>query len=711
MEKMNDQLIINDLIRDINKKNTRDCGNCLLVCKKILNVMEQGIIFNSIFITNFCTYITKEHYGGIGSWNKSPPYIAETTTKNIVIECLIKLALYFDLSDLSIRNMVNVLITKYNVSFFVQILYEAKENMDSNLLDAAIKLGSIQSVSEIIKYYPDFVNLGVLKRAINCGHLDLVNDMINMRITIDASIVDELLKKNTPQNFDIFKNLFLHGLKMSTEILEIACKYINEQVMHYLLENKIQPNKQCFDAIVNSMADNNIGYRYKSKQNNIPQVSKKTELINIITNFGYNLTYDDILYATRCKVVIKNIENYNIKFDNRFIEICSEIGFYPDYNIKDLKPTSVCLEKECTRTGNIAQVKKLVNMGIKPTTKSLENSCCHKNNMANVKYLVEQGAEPNLECIKNIARSLGNRTLDFIISEYEKTLIKTVKNENNIKNNTKQSNAKKNGEKSSNIKKKLQYLSDENIDIHGESSDDQSTDNESSDNQSVDENIQVISDYEDDVLNDDSSESTSSTDSDEQLFSDPEPETDSDSETDSDYETSNKSKTKKKNVVAKDKKKMSKTDSEIDSDSETSNKSKTKKTIVVKGKKKMDTNNSNISISSNKSKEKSPNKVKKENEPVRIKIDEPKIKIDQRTKIIMGSPVQKMFNLKKGEVMSFLDLRRRLLDYFNKNSLYYEKNKLLIKIDKKIADSLKLEENKYLHFDDLDNLIYKIMDK
>ena len=96
---------------------------------------------------------------------------------------------------------------------------------------------------------------------------------------------------------------------------------------------------------------------------------------------------------------------------------------------------------------------------------------------------------------------------------------------------------------------------------------------------------------------------------------------------------------------------------------------------------------------------------------MKIIIKEAIDKIDQKLKIKISVDLNKIFNLTKDEKISFLELRKKLLEYFNKNSLYYEKNKMLIRIDTKISELFDLEKDKYIHFDDVDNIIYNLMSK
>lgn len=669
MNNDNDSILINEIINEIGKYNSKNNEACKKICSKIVQNIQNGVIPNNQLVIVFLNYIQKEHQQGNYSWNKQPSYLNDIQTKNIVLECLKIMSPYFDLSNLDIKNLINTLITKHNTSFLIQIMSEQKENISRHVLEQVIKSNFNDTCKEILKYYPNMFDSAILKCVIQQGNKELIIELLNMKIPFDDTAFEELLKKNMPESLEIFKLFLLNGLKISVKLLELACYYCSKDIINFLLSNKIEPNNKCLENIINSNCYKNYGYiRGRKVDNN----DIKTELISNLIAYGYILTYKDLLSATKNKIYIKNVDQYNLKFDEKFLETCAEVGYYPDYKIKNIKPNSVCLEKECSRSGNIQEIKKLISMGITPTSKSLENSCSHKNNLASVRFLVEKGAKTNLQCIKNLAKTIGNRTLDYLLVEYEKQLEEEKKKLSQIKS----------------IKKSKDYQIDSDSD----------SDSDSESESIQDENIPIISEHEDDVLEDDFSDSSSdSEDMDIDELSDPEIETLSDEKIKISKPGLNK---KSKEIIVKGKKLKEKESSTKSIDSVKSNKS-------AKSDKSTKSNKSN---EGNKSKKTNETKNETKNEPVKITINPPKKQIEQRVKVKISESVLKLFSLKKDEKISFLDLRRKFLEYFNKNSLYNEKNKLLIKVDNKMATALKLEENKYLHFDDLDNLIYQILD-
>ncbi|ARF09159.1 SWIB/MDM2 domain protein [Catovirus CTV1] len=612
-------------------KSFRDC---LIICERINDFINDGNVPNDDLIYSFIDYVCRDYSNNKGLRYYSNQFIQSYITTKEVSEAVKKslesMSIYFDLSKKKIEDMVYGLMQKYGMTFLVKIFWEQKREINREIFHSVILNGHFDCFKKILEYFPNLPNSESIMKAIKSGSNDMLYDLLNMKIECNENTFEELLKKNSGKSLEIFKQLLLNGLKMSVRLLEIACSYCDKNIIHFILSNKILPTEKCFINILKSRSQDSLIFGRNRKKTNNPN-PLKTELIEVLVLYGFKLTYENLLLATQHHVYINNIEQFDIKFDEKFLEKCSEFSFYPNYNIKNLKPNVVCLENECLKMGNIKTITKIVESGITPTTKALQNACTFTKNNVVIKYLIDKGAKVDIKCIKNCSDKINNVTLSCIVNEYEKQLNKS--SDNNINNPT-----------------KINDLEDSEEFEYSEESDNLDSSSDNQYDSPLDENIPIISEHDDDVLDDDHSDTVTSEDN-------------------------------------------SDDNSDILSDPEEESPVKSKK-IIVKGKPAKN------------------EEIAKKEEIVKIaSISVPKNKVDQRTKIKISDKISKFIGLKSDETISFIDLRKKLLEYFNKNSLYYENDKMLIRIDKKLSELLNLEENNYLRFDDLDNLVYQIMEK
>lgn len=154
-----------------------------------------------------------------------------------------------------------------------------------------------------------------------------------------------------------------YEIKPDINCLIEACKTLNLNLI------KIIPTSDCINAILLSCSLKNG----KNKQCVIAEL-----VANII----------DIYKLLEKGCYINNIDRFDIKFDNKFIEKCTMIGYYPYQNIY-IKPTMQCLYIECKKCNNVQNIKKLISTGLKPDIKWLIEACDNISNIQNIKYLIE----------------------------------------------------------------------------------------------------------------------------------------------------------------------------------------------------------------------------------------------------------------------------------------------------------------------------------
>ena len=111
----------------------------------------------------------------------------------------------------------------------------------------------------------------------------------------------------------------------------------------------------------------------------------------------------------------------------------------------------------------------------------------------------------------------------------------------------------------------------------------------------------------------------------------------------------------------------------------------------------------NIKVVKDKDKKKSKINSNKE-----IKLEEPKnIPKSKRTKEKIPTNIIKFFKIKTGTKLSFIKLRKYMMDYIKNNELYDKEDKTMIIPDKKLCKLLKLDDDVKVNFAYFDNLVYQ----
>ncbi len=214
------------------------------------------------------------------------------------------------------------------------------------------------------------------------------------------------------------RDVLLRGCKIDDKCLEESCLSNVDRTlkMKFILNNKITPNKICFDNIVKTYGDefeNNYEFRKKHK---CGIYSPEIELLLL---HGYKLTFDDIKFALLNMIIIKDISKFNIKFDVSYLHACSTVGIYP-YSTGNIKPDITCLLNECKKCGSFTTIKNLINVNnLVPTTECLQEACKLKNNLQTIKYLLHKGAVPDIYCIENLVSFIYYPSLTCVIDAYK----------------------------------------------------------------------------------------------------------------------------------------------------------------------------------------------------------------------------------------------------------------------------------------------------
>lgn len=315
-----------------------------------------------------------------------------------------------------------------------------------NFLLLTVKIPLVMTVEELSEYSSwRNSNSTIIQCALNTPTIVVTKELIN----------------NVAKNCDINTlNLILaRGGVMDSQVLESACesedniqgalknKGIKYHKVKFILDNKVEPTKTAFNNLLKNVKNDNFNRRRcRYTKTEIGSLCPYTEeLIHLLTEYGYVVSYEDVKNALSASIIIRNIERFNITFDSTYLHICSKVGMYP-YNIPKLAPDVVCLANECEKQNNLEQIRKMITEHkIVPDEKCMANACKHKNNISTIKYLATKGGKITFQCVKNMIEENSNRALAYIFEEFEKnynfelkTELKTQETVNTQSDNKKQ---------------------------------------------------------------------------------------------------------------------------------------------------------------------------------------------------------------------------------------------------------------------------------
>jgi hypothetical protein len=176
-----------------------------------------------------------------------------------------------------------------------------------------------------------------------------------------------------------FKNIF--NIELTQEHLKIVCYTENTEKIKFVLENKVIPNNECFELLI------------------------KVENMELFLIHEYDLTYENILRSFRLRRQLPNLENYNIKIDNKILLAFSYFDYddVPDY-IKNFRPTiedfHEAFKKDIPNIDFLRTYIKLSKRKI--DTICLENACLFKSNVDLIKFILTKNIKPSMQSIKNL---------------------------------------------------------------------------------------------------------------------------------------------------------------------------------------------------------------------------------------------------------------------------------------------------------------------
>jgi len=389
-------------------------------CSEVVKLIDKHLTYITDFTKFFNSYGTQFLMRTHGGYGYNQPCHAQFDVKT-VSEKLFKLAEFEKIepniikyilknipsySHFVIENLKTVHITKDNINIILSINH--KEVYDYIFVEKNSPLYT-SNMYETLLFNQDIImynqpNTGLQKQNDLITTLEKYIDiLINNNISPTKTAIEYAIIKN----FGFVDKMFLLGEKLCDDYLIAAFYGRNIKIIEFLLDNKLKPTSNCIMALFqyneiklkfnNIIAQNSVMPYSSYDSNSVKQIEK---FINILINYNYNFTYPDILLCTQHYITIPSIEKYNIKFDEKFYEICLT-SFFPKYEIDITITDETFFERACQKNPSINILRELVEKyKLKPNSQCLINLCQSRANMQSIRYLIEKGAQVTIDVVK-----------------------------------------------------------------------------------------------------------------------------------------------------------------------------------------------------------------------------------------------------------------------------------------------------------------------
>lgn len=247
--------------------------------------------------------------------------------------------------------------------------------------------------------------------------------------------------KVLPYSLPIIKSLIGKKVPIDSDCLTIVCQYCNEESIRTILDlGRVKVEKCHFRAVITSkmyIGQTRSGYYYRNNNistsddgyNMAASSGFTTQKLEELLKNGYIPDNDDITFSIKYKAEIPNIERYNIKLDQKMLELCWEYDFYPKkYKFDCIQEEMIELQQLCNTKAKV-QISKCIKANkLVPDRKCMENASKFKNNQPILNVLMDNGGKVTFKCVENCAHQMNdNRTLILLCDKFKEEYEKQIK--------------------------------------------------------------------------------------------------------------------------------------------------------------------------------------------------------------------------------------------------------------------------------------------
>ncbi len=247
-----------------------------------------------------------------------------------------------------------------------------------------------------------------------------VLDKYDGNLHITANTIFEISRRKLPYAESLV-SVLMHKIKLTSDEIGWILKEspsINKTIhsmdsIEYFVQHYINAGGKLTHEHIIAVVKNR-------KRNN------RQRALNIILQFGYIPTYEDINIVAEHSCYVPNVEKYNIKFDKLLIEKCVAygVGQHYDFSAYGYDKNVLELEQLC-KIGKMKPIRDFIIIhNVIPSTKAVEYASRHHNKSL-IKLLSDKGGIVNYNCFVSIVCA-SNRKIDFGIIDDAKRIQKAM---------------------------------------------------------------------------------------------------------------------------------------------------------------------------------------------------------------------------------------------------------------------------------------------
>jgi hypothetical protein len=279
---------------------------------------------------------------------------------------------------------------KFSPKSVEEILNFRRNSISKNFLDAILRRTDINKELTIFL----------------CGlRIDTLYDTINIYIDSYKGIVDQRMLYSaikSPLQKNVVYTLFKKGYQIDSHCLVIACHAGSMDDIKFVLDYKILPQRDHFNALLK----NKYGFKNKYR---------------LLAEYGYRANREDVINAIKNGLYIPDIEKIGVTADKEILDFCCVYNVVPDYRFDCISQEMFKLYGMCRGVAYRSTEKYIKRHKLKPDNICMENCAKTRSNIRLLMVLLKEGGKVNLQCIINNAKTLcRNKTLMKLIKEYKK---------------------------------------------------------------------------------------------------------------------------------------------------------------------------------------------------------------------------------------------------------------------------------------------------
>ncbi|AYV76451.1 MAG: SWIB/MDM2 domain protein [Terrestrivirus sp.] len=242
----------------------------------------------------------------------------------------------------------------------------------------------------------------------NHGHQTFMKSLHILKNILRHIDHDELVTNNDKISHILFKydeiyneyNYLFNESVISQEFLYKVCRMCPSSMsLIKLLSYKLLPDRKCFELICESIKRTDLFSNLEYEGPDEIQLYLN-DVIKIFFTHGFVIDSECIAYALKRNLVISDLEDYDIKYDETLFKLCEQLNVFPD-EYKDKKDKKLVKLSEMFAKNKIDKINTYMKkFNVTPDTVCFKNA--FKNPNLTAKHIIDLGYNPSMKDIVNI---------------------------------------------------------------------------------------------------------------------------------------------------------------------------------------------------------------------------------------------------------------------------------------------------------------------